>query len=124
MLDHSPCVVCSSAFWLLSMHLVGLRKHLPGRCAFVVARLLQLYNLCCAPPVALLCWCRVSKVHHILALQVAGGRVVRLWLRRQLTEEDKDELLHEPLACYSCPFPRESLRLADAGGWLPTQLLH
>eukprot|EP00775_Hariotina_reticulata_P004499 gene4499-4752_t len=57
---------------------------------------------------------RVSKVHHILALQVAGGRVVRLWLRRQLTEEDKDELLHEPLACYSCPFPRESLRLADA----------
>lgn len=38
-----------------------------------------------------------------------------LWLYRQLTEEDKDELLHEPLACYPVPFPRDSLLLADAG---------
>jgi hypothetical protein len=59
--------------------------------------------------------CRISKVHHILALQVgAGARVQRLWLRRQMTEEDKDELLHDPLACYALPFPRDSLRLADA----------
>ncbi|KAF8059445.1 ABCA9 [Scenedesmus sp. PABB004] len=58
---------------------------------------------------------RISQVHHILALQVApGGRVGRLWLRRQLTEEDKDELLHAPLACYPSPFPRESLVLVDA----------
>ncbi|KAF6266063.1 hypothetical protein COO60DRAFT_1456763 [Scenedesmus sp. NREL 46B-D3] len=60
---------------------------------------------------------RVSKVHHILALQVGtAGRVQRLWLRRQMTEEDKDELLHDPLACYASPFPRDGLRLADANG--------
>ncbi|WIA16049.1 hypothetical protein OEZ85_012778 [Tetradesmus obliquus] len=58
---------------------------------------------------------RISKVHHILALQMGpSGSVARLWLRRQMTEEDKDELLHEPLACYASPFPRDSLRLADA----------
>lgn len=60
--------------------------------------------------------CRISKVHHILVLQVgSSARVQRLWLRRQMTEEDKDELLHDPLACYPSPFPRDSLRLTDAG---------
>lgn len=55
-------------------------------------------------------------MHHIVVLQVgAGGHVQKLWLRRQMTEEDKDELLHDPLACYPSPFPRDSLRLADAG---------
>lgn len=66
-------------------------------------------HLCCCHT------CRISKVHHILALQMGpSGSVARLWLRRQMTEEDKDELLHEPLACYASPFPRDSLRLADA----------
>lgn len=40
-----------------------------------------------------------------------------LWLSRQLTEEDKDELLHEPLGCYPTAFPRDSLLLADPGTW-------
>jgi hypothetical protein len=31
----------------------------------------------------------------------------------------QDELLHEPLACYPAPFPRDSLLLADAGKLQP-----
>lgn len=58
---------------------------------------------------------RISKVHHILALLVKEGLVEKLWLRRQLTEEDKDELLHDPLTCYPSPFPRDNLMLTDAG---------
>lgn len=57
---------------------------------------------------------RISKVHHILSMEVQDGQIAVLWLYRQLTEEDKDELLHEPLACYPAPFPRESLTLVDA----------
>lgn len=47
-------------------------------------------------------------------VQVQNGRIGMLWLHRQLTEEDKDELLHEPLSCFPTPFPRDSLLLADA----------
>eukprot|EP00878_Enallax_costatus_P001041 GHUV01001176.1.p1 GENE.GHUV01001176.1~~GHUV01001176.1.p1 ORF type:complete len:762 (+),score=253.99 GHUV01001176.1:257-2287(+) len=57
---------------------------------------------------------RISKVHHIISLLVRNGRVEKLWLRRQLTEEDKDELLHDPLTCYPAPFPRDNLMLTDA----------
>lgn len=57
-----------------------------------------------------------------VALQVQDGQIAVLWLYRQLTEEDKDELLHEPLACYPAPFPRESLTLVDAGRRAPNQL--
>jgi hypothetical protein len=50
----------------------------------------------------------------VCCVQVHNGRIGVLWLHRQLTEEDKDELLHEPLSCYPTPFPRDSLLLADA----------
>jgi hypothetical protein len=55
---------------------------------------------------------------------VSGGRIVKLWLLRQLTEEDKDELLHEPLACFPAAFPKDAVKLAGnagvrvAGGWV------
>lgn len=58
--------------------------------------------------------CDIEYVMLAVA-QVKNGRVAVLWLYRQLTEEDKDELLREPLACYPTPFPRDSLLLADAG---------
>lgn len=58
---------------------------------------------------------RISKVYHIISLLVRNGQVEKLWLRRQLTEEDKDELLHDPLTCYPAPFPRDNLMLTDAG---------
>lgn len=36
-------------------------------------------------------------MHYILALQTRRGRISELWLRCQLTEEDKDELLVDPV---------------------------
>lgn len=50
----------------------------------------------------------------VCCVQVHNGRIGMLWLHRQLTEEDKDESLHEPLSCFPTPFPRDSLLLADA----------
>jgi hypothetical protein len=61
---------------------------------------------------------RVSKVHHIVALQIGeNGRVARLWLRRQLTEEDKDELLAQPLRCAPAHFPCSTLCSTDTGAF-------
>lgn len=78
---------------------------------------------------------RVTTVYHIFVLEAgrgaaaaagapggsaaAGGErsgpcVTRLWLLRQLTEEDKDELLHDPVHCYAAPFPKELLTLAGS----------
>jgi hypothetical protein len=51
----------------------------------------------------------------VLALELQAGKVGRLWLRRQLTEEDKDELLHDPVHCYPIPFPKDHLQLTSAG---------
>lgn len=48
----------------------------------------------------------------------SGGVIHRVRLRRQLTEEDKDELLHDPVHCYPAPFPRDSLKMVGSGGVL------
>lgn len=71
-------------------------------------------HMCSQQTTSALC-CAQHDVSCLCATQVKNGRIAVLWLYRQLTEEDKDELLHEPLACYPVPFPRDSLLLADAG---------
>lgn len=59
---------------------------------------------------------RVSRGYCLYKLQLGpGGRITRGWVRRQMTQEERDERVWDPVHVYPAPFPLDRLHLTRDG---------
>ncbi|GFR50180.1 hypothetical protein Agub_g12321 [Astrephomene gubernaculifera] len=86
----------------------------PSHCAFVLGeyRMQDVGGLAGHPATF-----RVSRGYCLykLAVDPHSGRIVRGWVRRQLTQEERDERVWDPVHVYPAPFPLEHLHLTRGG---------